>query len=353
VARPLRIVFPGAWYHVTNRGLERRAIFPTVADGTRFLDLIAQVSARFALEVHAFCLMSNHYHLLVRTPLGNLSEAMRHLDGVYTQRFNRSHGRDGPLFRGRFACVLVQADRHLVCAARYIHLNPVEAGLVDRPEDWPRSSYRGYLDPRLAPAWLHTRVVLGWFGPTGGRERHRAFVEQGVDGSTASFFGRSRRPPVLGSAIYRASLSATLDDVASVAGVEMPDVDRLAVRPSLDAIARCVVETFDVAVDRLPARRGRSTRREALARGALVDLAVRAGRHPLKRVAAWLGYARATSAANAARRFRAACEDSPEVRARLAEIVSGLRQAGAREPDPASAPRHGTSDEDASIPDVK
>ena len=328
MARPLRIVFPGAWYHVTNRGLERRAIFRSVVDDDRFFELIAQVSVRFEVEVHAFCLMGNHYHLLVRTPRGNLSDAMRHLDGVYTQRFNRAHRRDGPLFRGRFACVLVQADRHLVCAARYIHLNPVEARIVDRPEDWLRSSYRAYVDPRHAPSWLHTRVVLGWFGSPGGRERHREFVEQGLDASTAAFFGLSRRPPVLGSATYRGSLAATLDDVASVEPIEMPEIGRLVARTSLETVARCVADAFGVEPDRLLVRSGRSSKREALARGAVVDLAVRAGRQPAKRVAAWLGYARATSAANAASRFRAACRESPEIHALAQQAVSGFHRPG-------------------------
>jgi REP element-mobilizing transposase RayT len=336
MARPLRIAFPGAWYHVTNRGLERRAIFREPSDRKRFLRLLAEASDRFALEVHAFCLMGNHYHLLVRTPDGNLSEAMRHLDGVYTQRFNRAHGRDGPLFRGRFASVLVQADRHLLCAARYIHLNPVEARLVERPEDWPPSSYRAYLDPRRAAPWLRTRVILGWFGSAGARARHREFVEQGLDAATASFFERSRRPPVLGTPVYRESLSSVLDKVATVEKAEMPQIDRLTVRPSIDEVARVVAEVFGVETEGLLVRRGRPARREALARGAIVEFAVRAGGVPTKRVAAWLGYARSTSAAQAARRFRAGCQGSTDVRTLYDETVTRLR--GAATADDASPP---------------
>jgi len=327
VARPLRITFPGAWYHVTNRGLERRAIFRAPEDQARFLRLLAEGTARFALEVHAYCLMGNHYHLLVRTPDGNLSEAMRHLDGVYTQRFNRTHGRDGPLFRGRFASVLVQADRHLLCAARYIHLNPVEARLVERPEDWSPSSYRGYLDPRRAPPWLHTRVVLGWFGSVGARARHREFVEQGVDAATASFFGRSRRLPVLGTEVYRDRLAAVLDEVATVERVEMPQIDRLEARPTVEAVALAVADVFGMRVDRLLVRRGRTPSLEALARGAVVDLSVRVGGRSTKRVASWLGFTRSTSAANAARRFRAACRESSDVEALHLAVVSRLRGA--------------------------
>ncbi len=324
VARPLRIAFPGAWYHITNRGLERRAIFRTPEDRVRFLGLLAEASARFGVEVHAYCLMGNHYHLLVRTPAGNLSEAMRHVDGVYTQRFNRAHGRDGPLFRGRFASVLVQADRHLLCAARYIHLNPVEARLVERPEDWAPSSYRAYLDPRRAPPWLHTRVVLGWFGSVGTRARHREFVEQGLDEATASFFGRARRPPVLGTPVYRDRLASSLDEVATVERVEMPQVDRLETRPALEDVARIVADVFGVRVDRLLVRRGRTTRIDALARGAVVELAVRSGGHPTKRVAAWLGFTRPTSAANAAARLRTACHRSAGMAAMFREAVARL-----------------------------
>ena len=134
MARPLRIEYPGAWYHVMNRGVDRQPIFLHDAHRESFLSLLSDISRSYQVEIHAYCLMNNHYHLLVRTPLGNISRAMRHLNGVYTQRFNSMEKRDGSLFRGRFKAILVEADEYLLRLSRYIHLNPVAAKLVKRAQ---------------------------------------------------------------------------------------------------------------------------------------------------------------------------------------------------------------------------
>ena len=126
MSRPLRLEFPGAWYHVMNRGLARQTVFHDSDCYGAFLDGLADANDRFNLKIHAYCLMGNHYHLLVHTPLGNLSRAMRHINGVYTQRYNRMLGRDGPLFRGRYKAILVDADRYLLSVSRYIHRNSIE-----------------------------------------------------------------------------------------------------------------------------------------------------------------------------------------------------------------------------------
>lgn len=323
MARPLRILFPGAWYHVTNRGLERRPVFRTPEDADRFLALLGETSRDHGVEVHAFCLMGNHYHLLLRTPRGNLSRAMRHVDGVYTQRFNRAHGRDGPLFRGRYAAVLVQADKHLVCAARYIHLNPVEAGLVDRPEAWPLSSYAGYLDPRRAPPWLRTSFVLGWFGNPGARIRHREFVEAGLDTTTRAFFARSRRRPVLGSRTYRDEIADLLEETPEDTRLETPDVDHVVAPPTLNVLGHAVARTFDVDLPDLRDPRRRRDRRLALARGAFVDVAIGIYGHAPRVVARWLGFRRMNTAAEAARRFRERHTDAGDIRDQLVRHIAG------------------------------
>ena len=140
MARPLRIEFPGAVYHVTSRGNERKAIFRDDQDRKTFLDTLKDVTRRYNWLCHAYCLMDNHYHLLIDTPNGNLSIGMRQLNGVYTQGFNKRHGRVGHLFQGRFKAVLVQKDNHLLEACRYVVLNPVRAERVQRPEEWIWSS---------------------------------------------------------------------------------------------------------------------------------------------------------------------------------------------------------------------
>src|SRR3990170_8339886 len=144
MARPLRIQYPGAFYHIMNRGVSRRNIFLSETDYEEFLKTLSECDNLWAIDIFAYCLMSNHYHVCLRTPGGNLSRVMRHLDGLYTQRFNRAHGRDGPLFRGRYKAILVDADECLTAVLRYIHLNPVEARLVRRPQEYKWSSHRFY-----------------------------------------------------------------------------------------------------------------------------------------------------------------------------------------------------------------
>jgi REP element-mobilizing transposase RayT len=170
MARPLRIEFAGALYHVTSRGNERRAIFFSDDDRLAFLGILADVVDRFNWLCHAYCLMTNHYHLLVETADANLSKGMRQLNGVYTQYVNRTHQRVGHLFQGRFKGILVQRDSYLLELARYIVLNPVRAGMVSHPADWPWSSYRGTVGLEEPPAFLTTDWVVSAFG----QERARA-----------------------------------------------------------------------------------------------------------------------------------------------------------------------------------
>jgi len=166
MARPLRLEFAGALYHVTNRGDGREAIFLDDADRRLFLDVLAGVGDRFNWSVHAYCLMGNHYHLLVETPDANLSKGMRQLNGVYTQRFNRTYRRSGHVFQGRYKAILAQKESYLLELARYVVLNPVRARMVRTPGDWPWSSYRAMIGEEPAPDWLETRTILAAFGET-------------------------------------------------------------------------------------------------------------------------------------------------------------------------------------------
>jgi REP element-mobilizing transposase RayT len=164
MTRPLRIEFGGAIYHVTSRGDRREAIFVTDADRHQWLDLLGEVCERFNWRCHSYCLMDNHYHLLVETVEGNLSAGMRQLNGVYTQRHNRAHGRVGHVFQGRFKAIIVQRDSYLLELARYVVLNPVRAGICASPGKWPWSSYRSTVGEAEAPVWLETRWLLAQFG---------------------------------------------------------------------------------------------------------------------------------------------------------------------------------------------
>ena len=153
MARPLRIEFAGALYHVTSRGDRREPIYEDDHDRGVFLEVLAEVVARFNWLCHAYCLMTNHYHLIVETVEGNLSKGMRQLNGVYTQASNRRHGRVGHLFQGRFKGILVDKDAYLLELTRYVVLNPVRAGIVPYAEDWPWSSNRAMVGAVPAPDW--------------------------------------------------------------------------------------------------------------------------------------------------------------------------------------------------------
>lgn len=182
MARPLRIELAGGLYHVTSRGDRREDIFLDDADRLAWLELFDQTCRRFNWVCHAWCLMSNHYHVVVETIEGNLAQGMRHLNGVYTQTFNRSHRRVGHVFQGRYKAIIVEKDGYLLELARYVVLNPVRARMVKDVADWPWSSYAAMTGGQAAPDWLQTDWILGQFSA----QRRRAinlyvdFVRAGV-----------------------------------------------------------------------------------------------------------------------------------------------------------------------------
>ena len=162
MSRPLRIEFPGAVYHVTSRGDRREDIFIDDEDRHGLLQVVAQALSRFDAEALAYCLMSNHYHFVLHTRQANLSLLMRHINGVYTQAFNRRHDKVGHLFQGRFKAILVDRDAYLLELCRYVDLNPVRARMVRKPGAWAWSSYRAHVGQAIAPDWLDTEGLHGY-----------------------------------------------------------------------------------------------------------------------------------------------------------------------------------------------
>ena len=181
MARPLRIEFPNALYHITSRGNRREDIYLGDNDRNTFLQILAQVCERFNWVCHSYCLMSNHYHLMIETPEANLSQGMRQLNGVYTQSFNRNHRRDGHVFQGRYKAILVQKDSYLLELSRYIVLNPVRAGMVRSAREWPWSSYRSTAGMTPTPDWLRIDWLLSCFAKRKklAMTRYRGFVSEG------------------------------------------------------------------------------------------------------------------------------------------------------------------------------
>jgi putative transposase len=191
--RSLRVDYENAWHHVINRGVARQSIFPIDADRKLLLDLLVRAFLPHGVELHGYCLMSNHYHLLVRSRQGHLAKAMAWFSARYTQTINYRDNRDGPLFRGRFTSVELKSDGHLANVSRYVHLNPVDAGLVPTPDLWPWSSARFYIGDSPAPDWLVVDEILAMFSPAAPRESYRAFLNEGIDNETRRIYAELSR----------------------------------------------------------------------------------------------------------------------------------------------------------------
>ena len=164
MTRPLRLEFAGALYHVTARGDRRKAIYRDDTDRTAWLHVLGMVCQRHCFVVHGFCQMTNHYHLLLETAEANLSQGMRQLNGIYSQRFNRRHCLVGHLFQGRYKTILVQKENYLLALIRYIVLNPIRARMVSSPAAWHWSSHHYYIGEAAPPCWLETDWLLRQFG---------------------------------------------------------------------------------------------------------------------------------------------------------------------------------------------
>lgn len=181
MVRPLRIEFAGALYHITSRGDRRENIYDSDADRDNFLEVLEKVCQQYNWSVHAYCLMSNHYHLLVETPDGNLSKGMRQLNGVYTQKYNRTNNKVGHVFQGRYKSILVDGDAYLLELSRYIVLNPVRAQMVRVAKDWRWSSYCAMVGVVPCPDWMDREWLLSCFArrQSTAIEAYKKFVVEG------------------------------------------------------------------------------------------------------------------------------------------------------------------------------
>ena len=200
MSRPLRIEYENAFYHVMNRGRGRENIFLSDNDFKYFLHCIEQASFRFNIEVHSYCLMTNHYHLLIKTPDANLGRAMKHINGLYTQYFNRVHNTDGALFRGRYKAVLVDADNYLLHVSRYIHRNPIETNipLVEELAKYKWSSYPAFIKRGSTPKWLVRDFIFSLQGKKRKYAAYKQFVEYENNKEISAFYSAKKLLSVLG-----------------------------------------------------------------------------------------------------------------------------------------------------------
>jgi putative transposase len=249
MSRPLRIEYPGAWYHVMNRGRRAEDIFQTDADREAFIKVLHETAEGWNLKLSAYCLMSNHYHLLVQTPDGNLSRCMRHINGVYTQRFNRLHKKEGQLFRGRYKAVLVEADSHLLEVLRYIHRNPIRAGIVKSFKDYRWSSHPGYLSKAKKWAWLDKDFLLSMLTDKKNRQRsaYVDFVSLGEPEEIEKFYSLKNLPSILGRKSFNGLVKEKFAHLSFQQ--EIPESRTLA--PAAEDVISAVCEYYKISKEEL------------------------------------------------------------------------------------------------------
>ena len=231
MARPLRIEYPGALYHVTTRGNAGSRIFRIDKDREYFLDLLGFIIERFHWLCHAWCLMDNHYHLVLETPEGNLSRGMRQLNGIYTQKYNWRYTKTGHVFQGRYKAILVDKESYLLELCRYVVLNPVRANIVRRPQDWKWSSYRSTAERAKSPQWLTADWILAQFSKSRRRAQrlYHQFVMEGITKATP--WKDLKGQIFLGDKGFIEECKRILDGSADLE--EIPRLQRYAERPVL------------------------------------------------------------------------------------------------------------------------
>lgn len=234
MARPLRIEYEGALYHVTSRGNAKKHIFFDDKDREIFLNTLKRVNDRYQWLCHAFCLMDNHYHLITETPEGNLSKGMRQLNGIYTQAFNRRHKRVGHIFQGRYKAIIIERESYLLEVCRYVVLNPVKVKAVKNPEEWKWSSYRSTGGLEKPHPCLVTDWILGQFGTKKGtaERRYREFVKEGI--GNISVWQKVKGQSLLGEETFVNRLTPYIKGNEAIK--EIPKNQRYISRPSLDSL---------------------------------------------------------------------------------------------------------------------
>ena len=256
MSRPLRIEYPDAWYHIMNRGRRSENIFSDDKDYILFAELLKETSEMLNIRIASYCLVPNHCHMLVQTPEANISRSMRHLNGVYTQRYNRRHNCDGQPFRVRYKSILIDTDSYLLQAVRYIHRNPLRAGLVDKIDAYKWSSHKGYISIAKKWDWLHKNHFISMLSKNrkDGLRNYKKWVSVEEENEVIEKIGGIKWPVCLGP-------QAFIDRIKETYGSQKINKDIPSSRellPDTNRILEMVCKSYDVAVaDFFKKRRGK------------------------------------------------------------------------------------------------
>ena len=319
MSRPLRIEFPGAWHHVMNRGRRSEKIFSVQKDYYRFVDLLIESCDLWNIRISAYCLMPNHYHLLIHTPDGNLSRCMRHINAVYTQRYNRAHGYDGQLFRGRFKSILVDGDAYLLQLVRYIHRNPLRSNLTRDLDNYKWCSHVGYISKAAKWNWIYKDFILSMLSKAKSDQirAYRRFVRLDDSEEMLQIFESPRWPPFLGGTHFLDWIKATFFEKKREK--EVPDSVYLA--PSLSSIKVVVCDNYNIQeAILLKARRGVSNE----ARDVAIYLTRILRQEGLREIGAEFGLNNYSSVSSAIERVKSLMVKDRKFCSRLEEMKKGI-----------------------------
>lgn len=241
MARPLRIEYPDAVYHVSNIGLDGQRVFPSAKYYEAFLNGIAETCSRLNVEVHAYCLLRDQYHLILKTPEANLSRFMRQVDGLYTQQYQKLKRIEGSLFKGRYKAVLIQSDKFLLPLSRFIHAKVKNSEL----NNYPYSSYTYFTRKAKPPAWFNRDETLKQLGNPAAKRplAYKKFVAEGVDSETAGFYGKKNLSSIMGDDKFRKA-AAKKRSATTARGVSRGANAKW--RPSCKQIITAVAKQFKV-----------------------------------------------------------------------------------------------------------
>jgi REP element-mobilizing transposase RayT len=304
-----------------NRGRRREDIFLTRHDYEAFITVLQEASEAWNLRVSAYCLMSNHYHLLVQTPEGNISRCMRHVNGVYTQRFNRYHGEDGQLFRGRYKAVLVEEDSYLLEVLRYIHRNPLRAGVAEKLDDFSWSSHRAYISSAKKWQWLYSDSLLGMLSTKKGKRRsaYLDFVSQDDAEEIEQFYSSKKLSSVLGGDAFKEWVKEHFGHFRL--HKEIPESRALA--PPPEKIIDLVCTHFKIKKKQLMiSKRGR----ENLPRDVAIYLVRRYSGETLTDVGSHFGIENYSTVSSAVQRIKTRRTDGASLQETLSTLEKGLKK---------------------------
>jgi len=316
MARPLRIEYPGALYHITSRGNERKDLFFDDGDRRKFLQILQDYHDRYGILIHSYILMGNHYHLMLETPKGNLLKVMHGINGRYTGYLNRKYGRVGHLFQGRYRGILVEKDAYLIPLSRYVHLNPVRARMAERPEEYGWSSYPGYLGKTKEEDWVEYSWILSAFGPDRAKARrgYRAYTEEGLHKKMESPLQKLHGRIILGGEEFIDQIKERVR--GKTLSHDIIERRRLVDSPTLEEMVEIVARAFGVQEEAIRGKRGQ----ENTARKAALYFAQRYTGESNEAIGKWFGGIHYSAVSKASARFKQEMASDPK----LSKLVKAI-----------------------------